>query len=219
MKTESQQYDSDYDNLVRDAMRWRKHQIEQPPATDDKQWTEDTVEQIWSTVYESGVPFSAMLPVLFRAVASQVNAALAAEREKSYLRDCEQHGRDEYVRKLRAALGLKVGESLTESARKIHQQLLQAQAAIAEHNRFHVAGCGNIIIDLSALDRHDAEVQKPLVDALENAKTDIAALKYHHLNHQHQFFEGTSKLALQRIDAAIADAKTDRASDEIVRQG
>jgi len=74
--------------------------------------------------------------------------------------------------------------------------------ALDRFNAESIAHC-----HLSALAAHDAEVRKPLVDALKDAKRRLQ--RY-----------GESTFA---IDAALAevtaDAKTDRASDEIVRQG
>jgi len=107
-----------------------------------------------------------------------INAALAAEREKL--------------------------ELIRQEAREKHAQLLAAQAAIAEarcaldYGDDATAKVTLNNVDLSVLDKHDAEVQNPLVDAL-------IALR-----------DGPQRLtpwALKVIDAAIADAKTDRASD------
>jgi len=91
----------------------------------------------------------------------------------------------------------------------LEKQLLIAQAAIAELKGFvdtdpnwegiprSVANRMSDIlesIDLSALDKHDAEVRKPLVDALIECKRVIACDRPYHwvVNH---------------VDGLIADAK------------
>jgi len=130
---------------------------------------------------------------------SECSAALAAEREK-----------------------LKRAQDFSYLC---HQQLLAAQAAIAEIQKItgptmEIPANGPVAemlqkvdeltesVDLSALDKHDDEVRKPLVDACQ------AALDY---------AEDVSPSAAlpyeAKLRAAIADAKTDRASDETVRQG
>jgi hypothetical protein len=82
---------------------------------------------------------------------------LAAEREKQ-----EQ-----------AELRFDKLDAITENEIKsLRQQLLAALAAIAAHNAHNDnEDCAFIDVDLSALREHDAEVRKPLVDALVTVRT------------------------------------------------
>jgi hypothetical protein len=74
----------------------------------------------------------------------KLNQQLAAEQERS----------DEWKGRY---------EQATSDSYETFQQLLQAQAAIAEHNTRH-SPSGRMIVDLSALDKHDAELNKKFSD-------------------------------------------------------
>jgi len=131
------------------------------PATDtasprlrsagDKQWTRETVFGIWNTLHydEDFKPTTRFVDKIIDAH----NAALAAEREIS---------KEWYDR---------WGDT--------NAALLQAQAAIAEI--YNMSGNDSIkmmirvkeichSVDLSALDKHDEEVRKPLVDLLRESQ-------------------------------------------------
>jgi DNA phosphorothioation-dependent restriction protein DptG len=81
----------------------------------------------------------------------------------------------------------------------LRQQLLQAEAAIAEVKRGTLTQKNWEIlktIDLSALDKHVAEVRKPLVDALREARIIVNLWE-----------RGPSKRVTKLIDDALAKVK------------
>jgi hypothetical protein len=126
-------------------METKKDHPEKSPVTHGKlqpqqEWTEERLRK-YINIHDTN---------LFR-LAQDINAALAAERRKAYSEGNTAAFESKYVRGL-------------------EQQLLQAQAAIAEHDRYAAEKCHYHVgktVDLSALDKHDAEVRKPLADALK----------------------------------------------------
>jgi hypothetical protein len=154
-----------------------------------EQWTFQSVANLF---VDGGYP----------GVADAHNAALAAEKEMTldsdkwamhYKNQCELAGAETQkawaawheIKEQLAAEQEKLKEELKKLEHfhqaellKIEQQLLQAQAAIAEakahlnkiifdsNSRLSdVLGALNTV-DLSALDKHDAEVRKPFIDLL-----------------------------------------------------
>jgi hypothetical protein len=139
---------------------------DQPPAkaTDDKQewWVEQTEDGDWSL--GSGNRGFALFDERLVAldVRDRHNADLAAEREKvehlkrelklsndalaptqqelydeRQRREQEHQGRNVYIKRLRDALGLKVGDSLTQKASEIYQQLLECQKKLESYGEKH----------------------------------------------------------------------------------
>jgi hypothetical protein len=101
------------------------------PQVEDSPWREWTLQRL--------MPYMGKRDN-YKSLLDDINAALAAERETST--------------DLRALCEANLG-----TMRKMEQQLLQAQAVIAEHNERWSKVHSKITIDLSALDKHDAEVR------------------------------------------------------------
>lgn len=96
-----------------------------------------------------------------------INAALAAEREKSELKLATTISKEESEL-------FSINRDLFANNRKLQQQLLQALAAIEKHNeRARKGRFSTIHVDLSLLEQHDAEVRKSLVEALKFFKSVI----------------------------------------------
>ena len=96
-------------------------------------------------------------------LSSAINAALAAERKRR--EQMEENGSRYHEADLHEMAQLR------EHNRKLEHQLLSAQAAIEKIKQSDALTVGIMQIvdsvDLSALRQHDAEVRKPLVEALQ----------------------------------------------------
>jgi hypothetical protein len=235
----------------------RNYEIKLRSPTDYKQWTVERLRnyfkaRVWGNTKSE----------VWVKLADDINAAVAAEREK----------REKENTNWREAVG-----NLATLCREKTEQLLQAQAAIAEANKqitvvcclsgdvahqcdFHAIDASKwwkavlklqkmIVVDLSALDKHDAEVRskalndgyaacaadtkgkerflredeiaearKPLVDALKKSHQILGALvralDAGALSMNPSTLLTDIRVAFKKCDAAIADAKTDRASVE-----
>jgi len=66
------------------------------------------------------------------ALVDAINASIKAERERG------QEGRDDYIKRLREALGLKVGQPLIESAQQLREQLAATWKVLREFD--HTGG-------------------------------------------------------------------------------
>jgi hypothetical protein len=160
-----------------------------------REWTEARVEQCLANHGAKGL-------------AKAINAALAAERKQwSDAAEVELalHQRQlATVREKHAAdkgMFQATKETLLEQLKEYGQQLLAAQAAIAEHERrwsnYEGEKCHIMPVDLSALKEHDAEVRRPLVHLL-------AALCAWDDAGFHRLLE---PILRERIDDALAKAK------------
>lgn len=128
------------------------------------------------------------LGVAFDRMVADYNRQLAAEREKR--EGLERANRGLYI-----------------ESNERYQQLISAQAAIAKHNRDMEEDCENapIAVDLSALEQHDAEARKPLVEELQNiVNCDLEGMRK-------DFGEDTERQfrmwAQNRARAALASVK------------
>jgi len=89
-----------------------------------------------------------------------------------------------------------------------HNFLLQAQAAIAEHNATRYRGeYYPIVIDQSLLEAHDAEVRKPLLDALNGVENVADILTSELLMGQHFHAAKKSQLIQKTCNDALAKVK------------
>jgi hypothetical protein len=140
----------------------------QQPQVEDSQFTRRGEGREWTPNYvaklyafadgnKSSQHIAAMTRTFvtgWQAIADAHNAALAAEREKNKQADIEL-------------------DRLDRERSQIRQQLLQTHAAIAEHNERWQRSypCrGKIDVDLSALDKHYAELKAPFIGAIAKAK-------------------------------------------------
>jgi len=112
-------------------------------------------------------------------MSNEQNSALAAEQEKSRILGNMTDGFRNEIKQHQSEYDRLSGIIEKDTLRivELEQQLLAAQAAIAELQNViegekisfnlheQIRKC--LRVDLSALDNHDAEVRKPLVDALE----------------------------------------------------
>jgi hypothetical protein len=196
---------------------------EREPATDDRvkeqgshaEWTREFVENLMlkSQLVDQ--------PAFGTVIADAHNAALTAEREK--VKRTEANA-DKWFDE--AEGNNNSYEQCVSAKHKIEQQLLQAQAAIAEHNREQYPAFRAIDVDLSALDKHteeavaewkrahkavsgladgaisrrlEAEAKlKPLVDALERLRDRIK---------QAHGLPNFSSIEIALIDDALAKVK------------
>lgn len=149
-----------------------------PQPSEQQEWTEESVKNFFT----SGTHQESC-----KLLANAINAALATERKITFeaqqaaLREGIRAG--EFEQQL-AAERQRADEAEQElwtmrAGDKVKDdQLLSAQAAIEEHNKTYQV-FKQIKVDLSALHQHDAEVRKPLVEALEETRKWIKAVAPH----------------------------------------
>ena len=140
---------------------------EQPPATDDKQ------EQLISAALDNAITALGQVQkgTARQFLRSAIEAALKAEREKA-----QETAREWFNR------------NIDKERNELRQQLLAAQAAIAEASKelnkiifdetSSLAIVNRILgnVDLSALERHDAEVERKFEQRCERGLCKGAAL-------------------------------------------
>jgi hypothetical protein len=169
-----------------------------PPA--QHEWTVKTVTEIANLKYPVGIALSSCFKRIAdahnaalaereqlkncRIVSNSLARALDAERERrdhwqgvAEAHDCRDLT-DAFVQLTREREQLDTEREKTNNWSKVAEmfriQLLAAQAAIEKHNFTHRdRGCYVIDVDPSALREHDAEVRKPLVEALELLQTRV----------------------------------------------